>query len=64
MALIGFIGDISLDRSIKISANLSKKLKNCDHVVGNLEGPLLRKGRKKWKQYSACIYNQFGFLRN
>ena len=63
MALIGFIGDISLDRSIKISSNLSKKLKNCDHVVGNLEGPLLRKGRKKWKQYSACIYNQFPFFK-
>ena len=63
MALIGFIGDISLDRSIKISPNLSKKLNNCDYVVGNLEGPLLRQGRKKWKQYSACIHNKFGFFK-
>lgn len=62
MALIGFIGDISIDRKIEISLSLSKLLNECDYVIGNLEGPLIKKGRKKWKQYSACISNQFNLI--
>ena len=62
MALIGFIGDISIDRCINISSSISELLKNCDYVIGNLEGPILQKKRKKWKKYSACISNKLDII--
>lgn len=64
MAKFAFIGDINIEKKVKVDSQLQTLLNNCDFVVANMEGPILLKKLKKWKEYSPCIYNPFELIKD
>lgn len=58
---IAFLGDLVIDRTVKIDFEVSRFLTKADCVIANLEGIIIKNGYRAspFKTYGSVIYNDY-----